>query len=331
MSGYEPFGVYERLLDSIYTRYNIPEKTKGYPSLQERKLIALEGEKKVSEMYSLFLSANFLTNIGEYAKANILNKNILMHFPSREIYNNIGVNNLLQVLDNVDKMMFPFALPIEIDAQSRLSKPILRSIFSSNEEEMEYLLEDAKLMFEEAIRKDRSYLDAHVNLSMVYLLQENYEGCIGKLNEVKKISPKENNHIDEIKGIAYFLNKQQEKALNSIHTFQKKDTTSSYNGSIIQKGYPFYDNKIELIEWIEETSFPIAKKVKISINETLDLPANSKNKVRIVNGPDIAYSISKDAISITMEYPEYFYQIITKKTSKNSDRFLKYDYYYKKK
>ena len=77
----------------------MPDKINRYPSLGDRKKIALTIEKQTSELYRLYDIASIMMLKGEYRCASILYKNILnKRFGSREIFNNMGVAYALEGL-----------------------------------------------------------------------------------------------------------------------------------------------------------------------------------------------------------------------------------------
>lgn len=251
MAGYKPFEIYPRLIDAIYEFYKLPQQLEGYPSKEERKLIAKEAEKKIAKLYPIFLSGNFLFYIGNYQSAAKCYEYLLKQFPSRENFNNLGVSKLLYVISEKDKIDLPFILPIEIDPKTRLIKPTLRSSTGNSDNLTDQYVEDAKRYFGEAIKKDKNYLDAYTNYAICLLLQENYEGALGKINEIELVSKELPDRALSVKAISYYLDQQQKKAINILSQIEDRSPVFQYNSQLIKKGYSFFESKIDLIEWQE--------------------------------------------------------------------------------
>ena len=91
IAGYKPFDIYDKLINKIYSSYNLPENLKGYPSKSERILIGKDAQERIARLYPKFITGIAGIKKGSYDTAiqcfNDLNK----YFPSRENYNNLGV------------------------------------------------------------------------------------------------------------------------------------------------------------------------------------------------------------------------------------------------
>jgi tetratricopeptide (TPR) repeat protein len=289
MAGYKPFDIFPKIIDKIYNFYKLPEQLEGYPTKEERKRIAQEAEKKASKLYPVFLAGNFLFYVADYQKSAECYEYILKHFPSREVFNNLGVSKLLYVLSLKDKSDFPFILPIEIDPKTRLVKPVLRNAFDFDEDLVNEALEEAKKYFNEAIRKDKKYSEAYINFAICLLLQGNNEGALGKLNElaiIKKIQP---TNALLVKAIAYFLDQQQNKALAILNLVEEKNQYLQYNTQLIKKGYSFFESKLDLMEWQENMLPTIHSSIpNLSITQKNNLPA-LQNWVELENGQKIGF------------------------------------------
>jgi tetratricopeptide (TPR) repeat protein len=273
MAGYKPFEIYPKLIDAIYSFYTLPQQLEGYPSKDERKVIAKEAEKKIAKLYPIFLSGNFLFYLGNYQSSSKCYEYLLKYFPSRENFNNLGVTKLLYVLSQQDRTDLPFMFPIEIDPQSRLMKPVLRGSIDTNDN-LNQLLEEAKNHFIEAIKKDKFFFDAYLNYAICLILQGNYEGALGKINELALINKKLSDKALSIKSIAYFLDQQQSKAIAILSQVKDKSSVFEYNSQIIKKGYSFFESKIDLIEWQENMLKTIQRqKPNLSITQKNNVPA----------------------------------------------------------
>ncbi len=214
VAGYNTFNIFNEIIDKIYIQYKLPEKSIGYPSKQERKLIAKKAQESAQILYNYFKNGlatleenNYDEAIENFEKANT-------YIPFRENYNNLGIAKTLKALRKIpvkqEEIEYPqrFKYPLEIDTISRLYHEITRGI---DNESQNVLLLSAKNDFLKAIQIDPNYTSAYINLACVYDLLENYNAAIG----VIKGLPKEvqvTYNIKRILAISLFHNNQKEEA-----------------------------------------------------------------------------------------------------------------------
>lgn len=215
IAGYEPFEVQPKLLDAIYTQYQLKD-TDGYPTKVQRKEIAKNALLKAKRLFETFRLGLKYMQEKKYDKAIEAFNTVNNDFPSRENYNNLGVAKTRKALDlkepNAIEKASPerFLYPIEIENKSRLNKEITRSLDDSSEE-IEQLLKDAQNDFQEAIRLDPNFTKGHINLACVLDLLGNYPKSIGTILELSK--NKQNiTEVKRILAIAYFHDKHENKA-----------------------------------------------------------------------------------------------------------------------
>jgi tetratricopeptide (TPR) repeat protein len=215
IAGYEPFEIQPKLLDAIYTSYQLKDEV-GYPTKLERKEIANNAITKSKKLFDTFKQGLQYIQDKKYDAAIESFAKVNSSFPSRENWNNIGVAKVLKALDlkvpsEIEKE-FPnrFIYPIEVDNSSRLQVEKNRNL-DDNEAEMISLLKSAKIDFEKAISLDVNYTMGYINLACTFDLLENPNAAIGKIKEL----PKElQNTIPakRILAIAYFHNQQESVA-----------------------------------------------------------------------------------------------------------------------
>lgn len=215
-AGFQPYGLQEKLIEKIYKIYNLPDIQNGYPTKQQRKIIAQSAETEAARLYGYFKAGLKALEEKKYDEAISAFKSANGKIPYRENLNNMGVARvrkaLLLKLKNSEEDKFPdrFLYPIEIENKSRLNKEITRSL-DDNSDEMEKLLKDAQMEFQEAISLDPSFTKGYINLACVLDLLGNYPKSIGTILEL----PKEKQNSIEAKrilAIAYFHDKQENKA-----------------------------------------------------------------------------------------------------------------------
>lgn len=217
IAGYEPFEVQSKLLDAIYTQYQLKD-VDGYPTKVQRKEIAKNALLKDKRLYETFTIG--LKNIQDkdYDKAieafNIINND----FPSRENYNNLGVARTLKALQfkviTSEEIHHPerFLYPLEIENTSRLNKKEAIRSFDDDNNNIEQLLKDAQKDFQEAIRLDPSFTKGYVNLACVYDLLGNPNAAIGTIMDLKPIEKEKLNDAQRILAIAYYHAENEKKA-----------------------------------------------------------------------------------------------------------------------
>lgn len=204
IAGYDPFTIYNELIDKIYSTYRLPEQMEGYPSKSERKIINKQAQQKVGSLYLVFQRGLAELKTGKYENAIGSFEQVNRYFPSREIYNNSGIAKTLKALSLKPLEANEFIYPIELDPDSRLNATRTRGLIEEQQLlEMETLLKSAQRDFEKAISLDPLYFKAYVNLACVYDLMGNPMAAIGKIKELPK-HEQENKLALKVLLIAYY-------------------------------------------------------------------------------------------------------------------------------
>ena len=219
MAGYSIINA-PQFFDSLYVGYRFPDKMNRYPSLKQRKEIALNIEKQTSELYRLYDIASIMMLKGEYRCASILYKNILnKRFGSREIFNNIGVSYALEGLKYASDEYKDLAFPFSIDLSSRLSGN-LRGSDQSDSLKASIYFNRAKEMFEKSKKLDGHYLPSKINLAIVSALNNDLKFSyylLSELEEEKNKYPSEKLNIEYTKALIDFIS-HKENAVEKIRT-----------------------------------------------------------------------------------------------------------------
>jgi tetratricopeptide (TPR) repeat protein len=217
IAGYNPFEIQPKILDIIYSYYQLEDFNEGYPSKLERKQIAQNALIKSQKLYAVFQEALKTKERDDYDTAMILFEEVNRDFPSRENYNNIGVMKTLKALQlkvlSSEEYHYPkrFLFPLEVDNHSRLNQNGTRGNDEGKQEQMIDLLKSAQKDFEKAISLDPNYTVAFINLACVFDLLDNPEAAIGKVKELP-LDRQKTVDAQRIMAIAYYHADNEMKA-----------------------------------------------------------------------------------------------------------------------
>lgn len=218
IAGYEPFEVQPKLIDAIYTQYQLKD-VDGYPTKLQRKEIAKNALLKAKKLYENFTLGLKYIQERNYDKAIEAFSIVNNDFPSRENYNNLGIAKtrkaLLLKVKTSEEYKFPgrFLYPLEVENKSRLEQETTRSN-NDRAQQMTELLLSAQKDFQEAIRLDPKFTKGYINLACVYELLGKYNLALGTIEELTK-EQQNSNEAQRILAIIYYHNNQEINA-NSI-------------------------------------------------------------------------------------------------------------------
>lgn|GEM_PF-737411 len=175
LAGYRTTAILPKVIAKLYESYQLKSKLDGYPSLSERQRTSAEVLATVDTLAQLYETANFLTAIGQYELAAASYQYILRYYPGREVYNNLGACHALHALFCSAKSPDAFQYPLEIDTDSRLTRPRARGgeseLTDSERALRKQLLLEAEKALKTAGRLDPTYFPVDVNLLCVLALQ----------------------------------------------------------------------------------------------------------------------------------------------------------------
>jgi predicted Zn-dependent protease len=215
-AGFQPFGLQNDLIETLYKSYKLTDSQPGYPSKQKRKELALGAEVKAKELYGYFQEGLKSMELKKYDEAISAFDKANSFIPYRENFNNMGVAKVLKALElkTLSKIEVDtpkrFQYPLEIDNTSRLKKAATRT--SKDKSQMENLLADAQKDFENAIRLDPTYVKSHINLACVFDLLGKQLSAISIITERLPKEYKETISAKQILAIAYYNADMEKKA-----------------------------------------------------------------------------------------------------------------------
>lgn len=211
LAGYRTTAILPKVIAKLYDSYQLKSKLDGYPSLSDRQRTSAKVLATVDTLTQLYETANFLTALGQYELAAASYQYILRYYPGREVYNNLGACHALHALFCSAKSPDAFQYPLEIDTDSRLSRPRARGgeseLTDSERALRKQLLLEAEKALKTAGKLDPSYFPTDVNLLCVLALQGKQEEAVKhwydhRIDEIKRISPSEKNRARLALGIA---------------------------------------------------------------------------------------------------------------------------------
>lgn len=216
-AGFQPHGLQELLIGKVYSSYKLADIQKGYPSKQERIVIAQNAEKTATQLYEHFKNGLTALENKQYDPAIELFNKANNQVPFRENWNNIGVAYARKALalkvgskaeiENPNRFLYP----LEVENKSRLLNERARSLDDTTEE-MEKLLNEAQNAFEKALQLDPSFHKSRINLACIYDLLDKHTSAIAEITEKLPKEIQESSEAKRMLAIAYWNADEEEKA-----------------------------------------------------------------------------------------------------------------------
>ena len=216
-AGFQPHGLQELLIGKVYSSYKLADIQKGYPSKQERIVIAQNAEKTATQLYEHFKNGLTALENKQYDPAIELFNKANSQVPFRENWNNIGVAYARKALalkvgskaeiENPNRILYP----LEVENKSRLLNERARSLDDTTEE-MEKLLNEAQNAFEKALQLDPSFHKSRINLASIYDLLDKHTSAIAEITEKLPKEIQESSEAKRMLAIAYWNADEEEKA-----------------------------------------------------------------------------------------------------------------------
>ncbi len=137
-SGYQTIRLVPSILDKIYQAYQLKSTaTQEYPSLNNRKKLAEEACHLAADLVDVYQTANYAMVLGKYEEAHFLYDYVRQSLQFKELYFNLGMNNLLQYYHAQPdlKLSYDFeidpSIPITRNDQTRHPKALLKAAKSA--------------------------------------------------------------------------------------------------------------------------------------------------------------------------------------------------------
>lgn len=256
IAGYQPFEIFSPLLDKVYSHYKLPEIVQGYPSRKERNEINLVQKEKIGKLVPVFEAGIILLHLKYFEEAGLCFEYLTRFFPSREMYNNLGVCKLFQALDNKPSDSITFIYPIEIDASSRIFQNRERGNnedITNKEIKFNAFYKEAKAAFEKAISLDATYINSYVNLACLYDIRGNFQAALGIITEAANLPSANNSSLQMIKAIALFHENKVQESKKILSELNSIDSGAySYNYQLLLKAVSSDNDAISIGKWKNE-------------------------------------------------------------------------------
>jgi len=178
----------------------------SHPASEERATFLLTYLKAVIDDLYLYHFGIRLYQLKRHLDANHFLKKFIKTYPSREVYNSLGLINYelsLQYLSECDPIQayqYKLSTLIDIETRAELLKKIkkrgVQRGIERNQDDCTELLERFKAYRKEAIKylknaceNDVFYVPSSINLSSALIMAKDYSGSMSILDKVLKIKP----------------------------------------------------------------------------------------------------------------------------------------------
>lgn len=158
---------------------------------------------------------------GKYQDAASFFESFIEKYPGREVYNNLGLSHYqlaMKALSECNELLpVYFKLPMVLDSETTAQK--LRETAAGEgaacfqNETYQSNLQEAVRFFEEAGKKETTYLPARINLSTALIMSGDYAKAISVADETLKVDPNSPEALNN-KAVAEYLFGKKNKAEN---------------------------------------------------------------------------------------------------------------------
>ena len=234
LAGYQTIHILPKLIQQIYTEFNLPANLIGYPSLSERQNTTKKAQIMSTELIRMYEAGNYLLAIGKYDLAISCFEYVENWYKGREVYNNLGICFTLLAINFTDKNTFPFLLPLEISWSSRIKKEMAsrggRDISKAEEKLKNLYLKKAENHFTIAAKMNPRFIMPDINMMCIFILKGDYAQAIdfhkqqqlSKRVRLKTTKPSTRQKMRLALALAYVHNAEKDKALRIWNDIKNK-------------------------------------------------------------------------------------------------------------
>ena len=221
IAGFNPKAILEKNGSIFFSKWSSsPDKT--HPSPELRASYLKTELQDLTKKIDLFRIGSRLYQLGKYDDALSFIMAFQKYFPSREVFNVLGLIFYQQAINSLlmyqPERVSRFYLSTILDAETRMTS---YEIKRSDPTEFVDNIQKAIFNFKAAIQKDPMYLPAKVNLSSAYIMNKEYYNALAVLSKALEIS-NDNPEALNNEAIALYLQSPQlqvdlfQQALNKL-------------------------------------------------------------------------------------------------------------------
>ncbi len=275
-AGYQSWKVAGALLDSIYVWYELPTQLPGYPPLDQRKKISGAAKDKVVSLIPLFRIANYFTLMGKYfpgetqyvyyeSAGYCLDHLVHENIKTPNVLNNLGVIYFLQAqpyfYEPLNKLLYP--LIIDENASSIDMSEIVgtKGLTPSTQElatEAIQLLEKSKEAFSLALKSNKSYVPANINIAMVHFMLKEEGALSDKLKIIYSLIADKELFLPiyyQLEAFSYHLKGDIKKRTDAFKKAIKlKDNSAILNNDAMNGANSNMDEAMTSLKWPVDTA-----------------------------------------------------------------------------
>ncbi len=283
-AGFQSWKVAGQVLDSIYSWYQLPTELPGYPPLEQRKKISLSAKDKVSKLVPLFKIANYFTLIGKYfpgetqyvyyeSAGYCLDHLVHENIKTPNVLNNLGVIYFLQAqpyfYEPLNKLLYPLVIDDNASAMDMSeivgTKGLTPSIGELGPEAID-LLEKSKDAFTQALKSNKNYVPANINIGLTHFLLKEEGSLSDKLKFIQNLIKEQETFLPvyyQLEAFSYYLKGDAKKMTDSFKKAIKlKDNSAVLNNETLTKATSHTDEMMSPLKWPVDTTEKIfGKKV----------------------------------------------------------------------
>lgn len=237
-AGYNTLRLIPDLLDRIYEAYDLDDTANSqYPSLEERKDLALESCYLAENLIEMYQMANYLMVLGRYEAAYHLYKYVGNNIQFKELHYNLGICNMMAYW-HVQKIELKY--PLIIDSWS----PIQRGLIDRSPQQ---LLAEARTSFERIIEKyDSTYIPARIHLISIFDWLGEIQKAEELINRYNGISEINSSSLFGITAANFYIRQGQIAKGQSLYqsTLESSQTEQLYYRDLIDYNRAILQNEI---------------------------------------------------------------------------------------
>lgn len=246
-AGYSTLHIADRVLDSIYTWYQLPYKMERYPTLDARKEIARSAARDIQSLLPMYEAGKWMLLLGmnssgaeqlTYLKgASLAFKHIIdNNIRTEEMYNNMAVVHIMQAITYLNDTLSAITWPLIMESGSVLydASSTRGQVSALPEEAARHLLE-ARGLLENALEMNASYAPALSNLCVALLLQGKF-GSYADTYDMLLADQHPEWLLPELEGLMHFLKNRPEQARLLLDEAAKKGSLSAVHNAAVASG-----------------------------------------------------------------------------------------------